>query len=72
MAREKQLLYFTEENRDNPFKDDVMVNLTVSGILSMLLKEFLQSRERTVSWGDKSSYQRFDVAGCAEEQGKTS
>jgi len=42
MAREKQLLYFTEENRDNPFKDDVMVNLTVSGIPSRLLKEFMQ------------------------------
>jgi hypothetical protein len=42
MAKEKQLLYFTEENRDNPFKDDITVNVTVSGIPSRLLKEFMQ------------------------------
>jgi hypothetical protein len=42
MAKEKQLLYFTEENLDNPFKDDITVNVTVSGIPSRLLKEFMQ------------------------------
>ena len=42
MAREKQLFYYTEENRDNPFKDDITVNVTVTGIPSRLLKEFMQ------------------------------
>jgi hypothetical protein len=42
MAREKQLFYYTEENLDNPFKDDTTVNVTVSGIPSRLLKEFMQ------------------------------
>ena len=42
MTREKQLLYFSEDNLNNPFKDDITVNVTVSGIPSRLLKEFLQ------------------------------
>lgn len=42
MVKEKQLMYFTEENLDNPFKDDITVNVTVSGIPSKLLKEFMQ------------------------------
>jgi hypothetical protein len=42
MAREKQLMYFGEENLRSPFKDDIMVNLTVTGIPSRLLKEFMQ------------------------------
>ena len=42
MAKEKQLMYFTEENLNNPFKDDITVNVTVSGIPSRLLKEFMQ------------------------------
>ena len=42
MAKEKQLMYFAEENLNNPFKDDITVNVTVSGIPSRLLKEFMQ------------------------------
>ena len=42
MTREKQLFYYTEQNLDNPFKDDITVNVTVSGIPSRLLKEFMQ------------------------------
>jgi hypothetical protein len=31
-----------EENLNNPFKDDITVNVTVSGIPSKLLKQFMQ------------------------------
>jgi hypothetical protein len=42
MAKEKQLMHFAEENLGSPFKDDITVNVTVSGIPSRLLKEFMQ------------------------------
>jgi hypothetical protein len=42
MVEEKQLMYFSEENRDGPFKDDIMVNVTVSGIPSRLLRELMR------------------------------
>jgi len=34
-------MYFAEE-KNNLFKDDITVNVVVSGIPSMLLKEFMQ------------------------------
>jgi len=40
--REARLAYFFEENLNNPFKDDVMVDLTIRDVPSRLLKEFMQ------------------------------
>jgi hypothetical protein len=42
MAREAKLVYFFEENLGNPFKDDVLVDLTIRDVPSRLLKEFMQ------------------------------
>jgi hypothetical protein len=42
MERETKLQYYFEENLGNPFKDDVMVSVTIRDVPSRLLKEFME------------------------------
>jgi hypothetical protein len=42
MQRETRLQYYFEENLGSPFKEDVMVNVTIRDVPSKLLKEFME------------------------------
>jgi hypothetical protein len=42
MQRESKLQYCFEENLGNPFKEDLMVNVTIRDVPSRLLKEFME------------------------------
>jgi hypothetical protein len=42
MQRETKLQYYFEENLGNPFKEDVMVNVTIRDAPSKLLREFME------------------------------
>jgi hypothetical protein len=42
MERETKLQYYFEENLENPFKEDIMVNVTIRDVPSKLLKEFME------------------------------
>jgi hypothetical protein len=42
MQRETKLQHYFEENLENPFKEDVMVNVTIRDVPSKLLKEFME------------------------------
>jgi tagatose-1,6-bisphosphate aldolase non-catalytic subunit AgaZ/GatZ len=42
MSKEARLAYFFEENLSNPFKDDLMVDVTIRDIPARLLKEFMR------------------------------